>query len=386
MKTNRSSLVVLALFLTLNYSSAQQEEPLAITHGPYLQNVTDQEATIVFTTNKLVISGVMIKKENGGFELIRNSTDGLINVGDNIHKIRIDDLLPGQKYEYKVVALEIKDFKPYTCIYGDSVVSGTYNFKTFNPEATQISFTAFCDIHDKADKLGRYLGSNDIENQDCYFLNGDIMGHIEDENQIFASFLDTCVNRFAKEIPFFYVRGNHETRGKFARQLKDYLVLPDDKYYYAFTLGPVRFIVLDGGEDKPDSSVEYSGLADFDYFRNKELKWLQNEVQSNDFINAPMKIAVIHMPIIKDEDNWYGMARLAEDFGPVLSKAGIDLMISGHKHRNYWIEAGDSGFDYPVIICSNNNYLEAEANDSKISIELKEPDGKLVKRYTVERR
>jgi len=48
------------------------------------------------------------------------------------------------------------------------------------------------------------------------------------------------------------------------------------------------------------------------------------------------------------------------------------------------IEAGESGFEYPVIICSNNNYLEAGVNGSKISIKLKEPDGKLVKEYEVD--
>jgi len=380
----KNILVLLVLIIALNNARAQKSESLAITHGPYLQNVTTQEATIVFTTNKLVVPGVMIKKDDGSFELIRNSRDGLINVGENIHKVRVEDLLPGKEYQYKVIALEIKDYQAYKCIYGDSVVSETYSFTTFDPEADQINFTVFCDIHDKADKLGKYLASNDIEKQDCYFLNGDILGHIENEDQIFASFLDTCVNRFAKEKPFYYVRGNHETRGKFARQLKDYLVLAEDEFYYAFTLGPVRFIVLDGGEDKPDGNVEYSGLVDFDNFRNKELKWLQKEVASDEFQNAPMKIAVIHMPVMKDENNWYGMARLSEDFGPVLSDAGIDLMVSGHKHRNYWIEAGESGFEYPVIVCSNNNFLETEVDGRKISIELKDPDGKLVEKFTVE--
>jgi len=48
------------------------------------------------------------------------------------------------------------------------------------------------------------------------------------------------------------------------------------------------------------------------------------------------------------------------------------------------IEAGESGFEYLVIICSNNNFLEAEVDSKKITIELKDPDGKLVKVYTVE--
>lgn len=53
--------ILLALQVSINYCFAQVEEKLTITHGPYLQNVTEEGATIVFTTNKLAAPGVMIK-------------------------------------------------------------------------------------------------------------------------------------------------------------------------------------------------------------------------------------------------------------------------------------------------------------------------------------
>lgn len=59
-------------------------------------------------------------------------------------------------------------------------------------------------------------------------------------------------------------RGNHETRGSFARQLKDYFFYPEGNYYTAFTRGPVRFVMMDSGEDKTDDNWEYSGLVSFD--------------------------------------------------------------------------------------------------------------------------
>ena len=49
--------------------------------------------------------------------------------------------------------------------------------------------------------------------------------------------------------------------GQFSRHIPAYYAYPDDKYYYAFTRGPVRFVVLDSGEDKTDDSVEYGGLV-----------------------------------------------------------------------------------------------------------------------------
>lgn len=371
------------LLLTANNCFAQESTVLKFSHGPYLQNVTESGATIMFTTNKLVVPGVLIRSGNEEFQRIQNSKNGLVEVGDNIHKIRIEDLEPGKNYEYKIVAKEFLEYLPYKVVYGTTIESGTYSFKTFSHKQKQLNFTVFCDIHDKAEKLAKYLDSNNVEKQDFYFLNGDILGHIEDEPQVYSSFLDTCVSRFASEKPFFYARGNHETRGKFARELKNYLDLPSEEFYYAQTIGNTRFIVLDGGEDKPDTSSVYAGLADFDRYRIRELDWLKEEVQSKEFKDAAVKIVIIHMPVIKSDKNWYGMEFLAKHFGPVLQKAGIDLMISGHTHRNAWIDSNQSGFGYPVMISSNNNYIEAQVNKKVISIRLKDLEGELVDEHDV---
>ncbi|MDX1284859.1 MAG: fibronectin type III domain-containing protein, partial [Draconibacterium sp.] len=206
-------ILIYGLILCTFMGYAQEDVKLEFTHGPYLQNVSETAATIFFTTNKLVVPGVMIKSENDDFELIQNTTDGLLDVGKNLHKIRIENLDPGQEYQYKLYAKEIEVYRPYDVIFGEELSSKTYSFKTFNSNRKGVNFTVFCDIHDKADKLGKYLDSNDVATQDCYFLNGDIMGHLEHERQLFASFIDTCVSRFATQKPFFYVRGNHETRG-----------------------------------------------------------------------------------------------------------------------------------------------------------------------------
>lgn len=383
----KRQLVILLFWMTnFHIGLAQETESVSFTHGPYLQNVSETAATIIFNTDRLVAPGIMIRSGNGPFELVQNSHEGLMDVGDNVHKVRMENLKPGQEYEYKLFASEIKEYRPYKCTFGDTLLSDTYRFQTFKSDMDHVNFTVFCDIHDRAYKLAKYLNSNDIEKQDCYFLNGDILGHIEEERQLYSSFIDTCVSRFASQKPFFYARGNHETRGQFARQLKKYLDFSDDEFYYAQTIGPARFVVLDGGEDKPDDSKEYSGLVDFDPYRLKELEWLKKEVASEEFKNAGFKIVIIHMPIIKNKKNWYGMAFLAEHFGPVLQDAGIDLMISGHTHKNVWIEAGKSGFEYPVMISSNNHFIEAEVNGKEIRLKLKGLDGSVENEYKIDRK
>ncbi len=116
----------------------------------------------------------------------------------------------------------------------------------------------------------------------------------------------------------------------------------------------------------------------------EELEWLENEVLSEEYKKVHFKIAIIHMSIMQNEKNLYGMAFLAKHFGPVLKDGGIDLMISGHTHRNAWIKSNESGFDYPIMISSNNNFIDAVVNRGEISLKLKDLNGEGENKLTVE--
>ncbi len=385
----KKTVLTLVIYLTATILLSAREKShskLSVTHGPYLQNVTDTSATIMFTTNKLVVPGVLLSEDGSEFKLIQNSTDGLINVGDDIHKVRLTGLKPGHEYEYKLFAKEVLDMRPYVNLdgkYGNSIVSSVFRFRTFDRNSDEVRFTVFNDIHNKAGLLSRFLDGNNIENQDFYIFNGDILNYVKSMDLPYKVFIDTCVNRFASEKPFLFVRGNHETRGTYASELKSFFDFPNDNYYRSMDIGPVHFIILDSGEDKPDSSSAYFGMADYDNYRLKQLEWLKKEVKSESFKNASFRVVVIHMPIVEREKNWYGMAFLAKHFGPVLRDAGIDLMISGHTHRNSWIPANSSGFGYPVMIASNYNFTEVTADTEGIKLKLKDIDGTVVETYSV---
>lgn len=45
-------------------------------------------------------------------------------------------------------------------------------------------------------------------------------------------------------------------------------------YYYVRTISGIDFLMLDSGEDKPDSDFEYNEIADFDNYRVKEAEWI----------------------------------------------------------------------------------------------------------------
>jgi UDP-2,3-diacylglucosamine pyrophosphatase LpxH len=210
-----------------------------------------------------------------------------------------------------------------------------------------------------------------------------MVDYLQSDTQLYQGFIDTAVTYFASRKPFYYVRGNHEVRGYRARELKDYFDFTEEKFYYSFDNGPVHFIVLDCGEDKPDNNRNYYGLADYGSYRLGELECLKKEVRSDAYRNAKRRIVIIHMPIVKEQNQNHAMKFLADHFGPVLQTSNVDLMISAHIHRNVFYEADQSGFRYPLLVNSNNSFVEVFADLNGIKAVVKDTEGKVINSYTI---
>jgi hypothetical protein len=95
------------------------------------------------------------------------------------------------------------------------------------------------------------------------------------------------------------------------------------------------------------------------------------------------RIVIIHMPIVKEEKQNFGMKYLSDNFGPLLQSAGVNLMISAHTHRNTFYEAGKSGFNYPLLVNSNNSFLEVIADEKEIHAVVKDVTGKQLAEYFI---
>ncbi len=361
--------LLLVLFLTITVASPSQgidNDNFVLTHGPWLQNLSPSGVTIVWTTNKPAVPAIKLTLPDGKVRFVRNSHEGIVDGGGTLHKVRIEGLTPGTAYKYSVNSVQILKYQAYKIYYGDTISGSNLSFSTPSLQSEKIAFTVINDVHELSGKMASYLRHNKIADQDLYFFNGDMVDFLEETNQLYPGFIDTAAFYFATKKPFYYVRGNHETRGFAARDLKKWFDYKDDRFYYSFDQGPVHFIVLDCGEDKPDNNRYYYGLADYDSYRFTELEWLKNEVKTDAFRNAKHRIVIIHMPVIKEAKQNYAMKFLADNFGPVLQNAGIDLMISGHTHRNAYYEKEKSGFNYPVLVNSNNSFVEVVVDNKGI--------------------
>lgn len=358
-------------FLLCIALSAQSTESLRITHGPWLQNLTENGVTVCWTTNLPAVPGVWIMQDNSGADsLIRNSTDGLINAGGTLHKVRISGLKPGMKYSYRLQSIELMKLRPYQIYYGDTVKGKEFGFNTLDATAKTTRFMVVNDIHTNGGKLAAYLKTGRASDQDLLIYNGDIVDNFETESQLLGPIIDTSVRYFAPGVPFVFVRGNHETRGIMSRKLKDYLDFPDNRYYFSFDQGPVHFVLLDCGEDKPDDNRYYYGLADYDRYRLEELEWLKNQVKTPAYRNAAFRVIIIHMPVLGGERAGYGQQFLSEHFGPVIREAGADLMIAAHTHRHAWLDSPESGLGFPMLINGNTNFVQVEASDKMLSVKV----------------
>lgn len=364
-------------------------ERLAIVHGPYLQNPSPTSMTIVWFTSKPCASWIEYGtgESRGTFpefgSLIgsaKSSLHGLFAANGTRHTVTIKGLKPGQSFPYRVVAREILKFEPYEVVYGESVAGGMLEFRTLDPRKGAFQFDVFQDIHTDPLRLNALLQVPGGEASELRFFNGDTVSDLSREASIFDGFLDAAVSRFASRSPFIYIRGNHDTRGLLARSLGDYFPPRDGRFYYAFDHGPVHFIILDSGEDKPDDSPVYAGLADFDRYRLREAEWLKAEVRTDAFLNAGFRVVLVHMPPF---GTGFTPESLGKAWGPILNGAGIDLVLSGHYHRLIKLLPAEGRNSFPVLCAPQNALVRAEVRPESIGLKVIDAQGSVLETLTL---
>jgi predicted phosphodiesterase len=389
-----SRLLIIAALISPILGAFQNPVKPAIIHGPYLQNPTENSMTIIWFTNKPCTSWVeygsgeslpTFPKFGSLISIAKSGRDGLIDANTTRHEVRLSGLLPSKTYRYRVVSKDILQFAPYEVVYGDTVVSDIFQFRILDPKKSAFRFQVFQDLHGDTAKLESLFQQPGWETSDLLFFNGDTLSSLDNENVIFNGFLDLAVGRFARNLPFIYIRGNHDTRGALARHLHEYFPPRNGRYYYAFDHGPVHFVILDSGEDKPDDSPVYAGLADFDRYREAQAEWLRQEIRTEAFTNAAFRIFLIHMPPYGGGKGTlaHGVDHLTKLWGPLLNEGGADLVLSGHYHRFFKIEPEAGKNDFPVIGAPPEAFVRADVTAASIDLKIIDIKGNTLDSRTI---
>ena len=355
---------------------AKQADELFLTK-PYLQNPVENGITIMWETTIPAYSWVEYGTDKANLKRVRLIIDGQAEFNESIHKIRLDNLTPGQTYYYRVCSQEILQYKAYSKKFGNIAQSEFYTFTM--PEANTDSFTAivFNDLHQRTHTFQALL--KQVENVDYDFVvfNGDCIDDPANHEQAtrFVKLLTEGVH--GDHTPTLFMRGNHEIRNAYSIGLRKHFDYVGGKTYGAFNWGDTRIVMLDCGEDKTDDHREYSGLNDFTLLRHEQVGFLQEELASKAFKKADKRILIHHIPL-------YGCDNLCKDlWEPLMKKAPFHVAINAHTHRFAHHPKGSSGNNYPVVIGGGNKPENAtvmilEKKKGELKIKVLDAQGKIL--------
>lgn len=352
--TSVFSLVALALQAQINV-------------GPYLQAVSENSFTVVWDTVDEAVAWVEVAPDDGTHFYNTDRTKffqttlGKKSVGTH-HVVKVDGLERATTYRYRIMCRTVKESDGQGKVhYGKSYGSDVYRkqplrITTLDPGRDSVFFAVANDYHGHPEVLEKHLADAAGAGYDFVFFNGDMTSQINSHKEIVDNYIDVAARTFASQTRWYLSRGNHENRGVASYGFLDWFPTVSGNAYYTFRQGPVMFMVLDPGEDKPDTDIEYGGLGVFDRYRSQQAQWIAQAIESEEWKQAPVHVVFCHMP--PENGGWHGPQELFDKFVPLLNRAGVDLMICGHTHRFSYIEKGTDGVDFPILINPNLTLLQ----------------------------
>jgi len=290
--------------------------------GPYLQNAKQNEMTIMWETRVPSPSAVYYGKGEIT-EAVSDPTPTLY------HKIVIKGLDP--QTEYKYIAVSNKQASPESY------------FRTSIKRDTPFKFAFISDTQSNP-QVSEPLIDMIIERKPNLLLStGDETGNGSEYDSWAREFFRP-LRRLIINTPLFVAIGNHEYSGIGCGNPQPWFErfesIPNDGhkgYYYAFTYGDARFIMLNSQESIGCNDV-VPGTAQFD--------WLLKELDSEEFKKADFHFIFMHKPPYSQtwSGGYYdGEPSLREYLVPLLEKYKIDIIFSGHTHtyeRGQWPRPG----------------------------------------------
>lgn len=336
--------VLFVLFCAFNMLHAQFNEMFL--GKPYLQNPVNKGITIMCETSSPSYCWVEYGMDTLQMTRVRTIVDGQVVCNKYLHKIRLENLETGRIYYYRVCAQEMRVYEAYYKKFGDIICSKFYTFSL--PSEDKDSFTAviFNDLHKRLDTFNKLYQQIDSLDYDFVVFNGDCIDDPNSYEQV-TDFLSKVLDRIkGYSIPTFFIRGNHEIRNSYSIELRRHFDYVDDRTFFAFNWGDTRFVVLDCGEDKPDSHPVYYGLNDFSSLRKQQTDFMKHEFSSRLFKKAKVRILLHHIPFYgnTEENQCNGI------WNECLDNASFDVCLNGHTHQFAYHPKGKLGNNFPVII------------------------------------
>lgn len=352
------------------------DHPFRLLCAPVLTNPAPDAVTVLWATNAPSTGWVEYGETEDLGQKARGINEGLAPFVERHMKIRIVGLKPGTRYFYRVRS----DYTYYEWKNGTirnsepPAISETYSFTTPNPQAAEVSFTVWNDTHENVETLKALHAAHEQSPGDFLLYNGDLTNDFYAEERMVDQVLSPAGLPFAAKVPYYFVRGNHDVRGPYARLINQVTDVPDNKHYYTFRQGPLGAVVLDTGEDKPDTDENYYGLVDFASFRTQQAEWLAKAIERPEFKSAAFRVLFCHIPLWWREPKHTGTYCLdgQKKWHDLLVQGGIQLVMSGHTHDAHYMPA-DKNRPYIQLIGGGPlpkyaTYARGHANADRLKV------------------
>ena len=295
-----------------------------------------------------------------GGRIFYDESNGIVRSDTKVHRLIVPQELLDKARRYKLFCREVRERKVYFTETGPEL-SREYAFRPIAPDARDIRLYHLADAHSMIEPLVKAAGYWG-DKLDLLIMNGDMMLDCGKMEYLAAPYqISGTVTR--GEIPVICTRGNHDLRGFYAERYADITPSYEGKTYYTFRLGPIWGVVLDCGEDKPDTNAEYGYTSCCAAFRKRQTAYLEalakRPAEEFDAPGVRFKLVVCHVPFVYTppkapfniESNTYSTwCRILRE------KIRPDVILSGHWHKIDVIRPGDpkdhNGAPCPVIVGS----------------------------------
>lgn len=294
------------------------------TRGPYLQNVLNNHAVVMWNTSVPLSSVVEYGLTPESTWLV--SSDELTRN----HEVRLENLLRETRYYYRIKS-------------GDLI--GEWNsFNTAVKDNASFSFIAYGDNQMNFLRHAEIVEQISKQDYDFIISCGDVVqrGPRADWDVEFFEPLKEVLNGKC----IYAAIGNHELNSE--NYYKNFCN-PDTNHenYYSFTYGNCFFIFLDNPRAAYPDKIYYTDYTS----GSDQYKWLEAELSSNEATSSDWLIVISHVPsyVAGSQEFFIGCK---ENLVPLFEKYGVDLSISGHTHGyergsvnnvNYIVTAGGGG-------------------------------------------
>ncbi len=346
----------------------------AIASPPVVQHRTPSGFSVVFKTGTLATAWVDwgTSKEDLSHRSFPQH-HGLKGASDIALSTRVEhgSDLAGSDIYYRITAVPLS-IDGRTVNYGSEVVGAIHKLRKADA-GDRVHIAIVNDTHENWETIGKLADRIESVDPDALIWNGDTCNDFHPGKDVAGILLkpgqrgETNEGGWASSRPLLFVPGNHDARGRLAYHLQTCLPgwpggagnsgigLP---YCSMHRVGPVAFVTLDTGEDKPDAHPSFQGTAAYEPYREQQAMWLQEVMKKPEFQSAPYKIAICHIPLRglpghPDGTVMEGFAYFsgfgARHWMKPLVDANVQAIVSGHMHQHR-IDPATDGLPTQIVL------------------------------------